>query len=104
MALFSGVSKARKLFLSCSILFSLFGTQATSLEISNCKSLRAARLENSAACSEAGWMAASRPFKKKPHNETGEDERDGKEGLGEVAAAKEISIASGFLKKEEKRQ
>lgn len=41
-------------------------------------------------------------FKKKPHNETGEDERGGKEGVEEVPAAKEISAASGFLK-EKKR-
>lgn len=48
-------------------------------------------------------MAASRPLKKKPHNETGEDERGGKEGVEEVAAAKQISAASGFFEREEKR-
>lgn len=52
------------------------------------------------------WIATSRSFKKNhthTHTETGEDDRGGKEGVGKVAAAKEISTDSGFLEKEEKR-
>lgn len=44
-----------------------------------------------------GWLRAG-PWKK-PHNKTGKDERGGKEGLGEVAAAKEIQV---FWKKKKK--